>query len=118
MKSVTMPSQKMVFLGVVVDTTSMEVRLPEQKLQKIHAEARSMTHLTMVSARAVTRLIGKMSAASHAVSPFAIVYRHLQVLVSSTVNNRLLGDSETDPRLSGGWSGRTTRCHSGTVRVF
>ncbi len=29
MKSVTMPSQKMEFLGVVVDTTSMEVRLPE-----------------------------------------------------------------------------------------
>ena len=93
MKSVTMPSQNMEFLDVMVDTTSVEVCLPEQKLQKIRAEARSMTHLTTMSARAVARLIGKMSAASHVVSSLPLFYRHLQMLVSSTVNNRLRGDS-------------------------
>ncbi len=34
MKSVTMPSQKMEFLGIMVDTTSVEVCLPEQNCRR------------------------------------------------------------------------------------
>ena len=73
----------------------MEVHLPEQKLQKIRAEARFMTRSTTVSVRTVARLIGKMSAASHAVPPAPLFYRHLQMLVSSTVNSSSQGYGET-----------------------
>ena len=32
------PSTTLIFLGVVIDSTRMEIRLPEDKLQRIHQE--------------------------------------------------------------------------------
>ena len=64
-KTILEPSD---FLGFTVNTIAMELSLPPEKLKKIRAESRKLLEAGQVSARALSRLIGKMSAANQ-VSP-------------------------------------------------
>ena len=57
-KSVMESAQSIEFLGLAVNSVSMELSLPLQKMKKIRAEAPSMEKGEVVSARALARLIG------------------------------------------------------------
>ena len=78
-KAITTPTQEIEFLGMVIHTPSLELRLPGQKIKKLRTEANKLGSLKLpCSARDILRVLGKMNAVSQAVSPAPLFYRHLQ----------------------------------------
>ena len=84
-KSVLSPAQVMEFLGFTVDRVLMELRLPGEKMKKIRAEARKLAREGQVTARALSRLVGKMQATSKVIPPAPLFYRHLQMRLTETL---------------------------------
>ena len=84
-KSMTQPTQRVEFLGMVVDSTSMELQVSSSKIKKIRAEAKSILQSSNMSAREITRLIGKMTAVTQAIPPAPLFYRNLQRNVSQAL---------------------------------
>jgi len=84
-KSVLVPNQTIEFLGLTVDSVNMELRLPLQKMKMIRAESRKLLKEQVTSARALARLLGKMNATACVVSPAPLFYRHLQMALSSAL---------------------------------
>ena len=78
-KTISEPCQTLEFLGFTVNTLTMELALPLEKLKKIRAESRKLAEAGQVSARALSRLIGKMNAANQVIPPAPLFYRHLQM---------------------------------------
>lgn len=79
-KSHLVPIQILEFLGFVVDSIKRELRLPKEKVEAIRKEAARLSRQEKVNARALARLLGKMSAAVLAVFPAPLHYRSLQDL--------------------------------------
>ena len=78
-KTVLEPGQCLEFLGFMVDTTRMELSLPAQKIIKIRAESRQLLEVERVTARALSRLIGKMNATNPVIPPVPLFYKNLQM---------------------------------------
>ena len=77
-KSQLEPSQIIDYLGFVIDSIKKELWLQE-KLDQIRLDAWQMLKESMVSARELGQLIGRMSAATLAIYPVPLHYRSLQV---------------------------------------
>ena len=77
-KSVLTPSQHIEFLGLQLDTSNMCLSLPGHKIRTIQGEAAQLLRQGCISARRVAQFIGKLNAASQAVFPAPLFYRHLQ----------------------------------------
>ena len=77
-KSVFMPAQEIEFLGLVVNSVSMELSLPREKLRQIRGEAKRLLSQSLVSARALSQFIEKLNVAAQAVAPAPLFYQHLQ----------------------------------------
>ena len=56
----------------------MEIQVPGEKMKKLRAEARSVKTANHLSARNVSRQIGKMSSMTQAIPPVPLFYRKLQ----------------------------------------
>ncbi len=85
-KPIMTPGQVMEFLGMSVDSTKMELRLPAKKLKDIRAEARKLAQQREISVRALSRLVGKMNAASHTIPPAPLFFRNLQMAMTEALN--------------------------------
>ena len=85
-KSLLQPSQSIEFLGIMVDTLTMELKLPGEKLKKIRAEAGRCLREESITARALSRLLGKMNAATQVIPPAPLFYRHLQMSLSQALD--------------------------------
>ena len=95
-KSITEPTQEIEYLGVILDTTSMELKLPGEKLKKIRLEAGKIARgAEPLTARILSRLIGKMNAASQVVPPAPLFYHHLQRALSQALE---LGNQSYETR--------------------
>ena len=68
-KSVMIPSQSMEFLGFMLDSHTMRLQVQE---------ARRLLNATEISAREVSRTVGKMNAMSQGIPPAPLFYRALQ----------------------------------------
>ena len=79
-KSGLIPSQRTVFLGFTVDSVSLTLSLPTEKLDKILQECSHALSAKHTTIRYLARLIGRMSAATQAVLPAPLFYRRLQRL--------------------------------------
>ena len=77
-KSDLHPSQEIEFLGFTVNSKRMELKLPGEKIKKIRAEAGKVLQPDTVSALTLSRLIGKMNAATQAIPMAPLYYRNLQ----------------------------------------
>ena len=77
-KSSLTPSQNIEYLGFNIDTNSMTLSLPCQKVDKITQSCLSILQEPSVTVRDLASLIGKMSATISAVLPAPLFYRHLQ----------------------------------------
>ena len=77
-KSVFTPTQEIEFLGLVVNSVSMELSLLREKLRQIRGEATKLLSPSLVSARVLSQFIGKLNAVAHAVVPALLFYCHLQ----------------------------------------
>ena len=77
-KSELAPTQEIQFLGFTVNSSTMELKLPGEKIKKIRTKAGKILQPHSVSALALSRLIGKMNAATQAIPMAPLYYRGLQ----------------------------------------
>ena len=77
-KSITIPTQQIEFLGLKVNSLSLHLSLPGEKLHHIRMEVRQRLQRSQVTARQLAQLIGKLHAASRAALPAPLFYWSLQ----------------------------------------
>ena len=77
-KSITTPTQQIEFLGLKVDSVSLHLNLPREKLHHIRKEVRQHLQRPQVTARQLAQLMGKLHAASQAVLLAPLFYQSLQ----------------------------------------
>ena len=78
-KSQVEPAQETEFLGLVVNSMEMELKLPSKKIKKIKSEARALLNQKEgVSSLMVSRFLGKLNHAAQAVATAPLFYRQLQ----------------------------------------
>ena len=75
-KSQLTPTQEIEFLGFVINSNSMELKLPGEKIKKIRAETRRLANQTEPKALALSRLLGKLNHATQAIPPAPLFYRN------------------------------------------
>ena len=89
-KSQLIPSQHIPFLGFVVDSTTMIIGLPLEKIASIQSLAVALKESSQpVTLRSLSRFIGMCTATRPAVFQAPAHYRHLQLLKNSVLQNSL-----------------------------
>lgn len=79
------------YLGLEINSKSMELSLPGEKLRQIRREATKLLSQPLVSARSLSQFIGKLNAAVQAVVQASLFYRHLQSNLKNTLASGNLG---------------------------
>ena len=79
-KSNLIPSQQIVFLGMLVDSASMQFILPQQKAVQIQKECRLLLNTNRPTIRHLSRVLGLLEACRPAVWSAPLHYRQLQTL--------------------------------------
>ena len=102
-KSSLSPSQRVEYLGLIIDSETMTLTLPEKKVQDLQTECRLILNRQTVSIRALSKLIGKLSASVMAILPAPLHYRQLQMQKSKEL-------------FKGGGGGRITTLSSHYLR--
>ena len=88
-KSIIIPTQKLEFLGFIIDSTSMSLALPVGKIQSIKSSARKLLRTKgTISIRQLSRFIGLCTSAKYAVPQAPLHYRSLQFLRNSVLKGR------------------------------
>ena len=77
-KSQLNPSQEIEFLGFTINSATMGLRLPGEKIKKMRSETDKVLQTQSVTALMLSRLIGKMNAATQAILMAPLYYRNLQ----------------------------------------
>jgi len=84
-KSRLHPTQSIQFLGFLVNSEEMSVKLTEERVAEITTQCRRIQRAGSLSVRQLARLIGKMTATIPAVYPAPLWYRELQRLKNQTL---------------------------------
>ena len=88
-KSMIIPTQKLEFLGFIIDSTSMSLALLVGKIQSIKSSARKLLRAKgTISIRQLSRFISLCTSAKHAVPQAPLHYRSLQFLRNSVLKGR------------------------------
>ena len=82
-KSILTPRQNLEFLGFQVDTVSLQLIFPAEKLRKIQQLAQHLLHQLNVLVRDLARFVGKTSASTRAIWQVPLHFRVLQFLINS-----------------------------------
>jgi len=77
-KSVMSPTQKLEFLDMMINTNTLLISLPADKVKQIRAESVRISNMTALSACLFSYFLGKLSAAAQAIQPAPLFYRCLQ----------------------------------------
>ena len=80
-------TQLIEFLGFLVDSQSMRLSLPKNKVQQIQKDCRSLLRKRFTSPRQLARLIGRLTASIPAVLQAPLHYRALQRLCNRSLRN-------------------------------
>ena len=87
-KSITTPAQQMEYLGLLVDSTTLHLSLPGEKLHHIRSEIDQITKKSSpITARQLPQIIGKLHPASQAVLPAPLFDRSLQGDLQRALNS-------------------------------
>ena len=78
-KSSMNPSQRLEFLGFVVDSEHMTLELPVDKVVQIKEDCRNLLRTGKTTVRMLAKLIGRLTASVLAVLPAPLHYRQLQM---------------------------------------
>jgi len=89
-KSVLIPAKAMMFLGMIVDSSSMTVFLPEEKVVRLMDLCNKSVTLQSMTALELSRLIGKLLATRLAISPALVQLRKLQICLRQSLQNQSL----------------------------
>ena len=84
-KSMLIPTQKIEYLGFVIDSGRLFRSLPPEKVTKIQEECRQVLQQRSVRVRQLSHLIGMLTATILAVLPAPLHYRHLQMQKSKAL---------------------------------
>ena len=88
------PCQRIRFLGFMIDSLTMTLTLPEEKLARIIQDCSRALNQLVLTVRFLARLIGRMSAATQAILPAPLFYRGLQNLKNAAFRRSQSYDSE------------------------
>ncbi|XP_078616244.1 uncharacterized protein LOC144884664 [Branchiostoma floridae x Branchiostoma japonicum] len=83
-KSQLIPTQKITFLGMVIDSLLLTFSLPEEKVMNLVQTCSSLQGSQQISLRQLARVLGKMTASVLAVLPAPLYYRALQTLLNDS----------------------------------
>jgi len=78
LKSVLVPSTKMEFLGFVVDSITLSLALPRDKIKNVRKECQTLLDSLLVTVRQLAKLLGHLTSTIQAVFPGPVHLRHLQ----------------------------------------
>ena len=79
-KSLPIATQKIEFLGFIIDSARMDISLPVQKMKEILSECRHLLRDKVTTIHKLARLVGMLVATNLAVPPALLHYRALQAL--------------------------------------
>ena len=122
-KSVIIPAQKLEYLGFIIDTTSMTLALPVEKIKSIQSSARKLLATKgTTSIRLLSRFIGLCTSVKHAVSQAPLHYRSLQFVRNFVSKGRRYSPSlynlevhlSTEPLTDLRWWANLLQYHSKT----
>ena len=128
-KSQLIPTQEIEFLGFVVNSTTMELKLPGEKVKKIRSETGKVLQSQTVTALMLSRLIGKMTAATQAIHMAPLYYRHLQSCLREALQDTqnystpvtLTGEAREELEWwrdhFSQWNGKSLISHSSTLTI-
>ena len=85
-KSLLEPTKTIDFLRFLLDSTTMELKLPGDKIKSLRGEARRILTANRITALDLSSLLGKMNATTKAVAMVPLFYRQLQAELQSTLN--------------------------------
>jgi len=77
-KSAFEPTQKIEFLGMMVDSRNLNISLPKEKVNQITSQCQTMIKSREVPLMDLTKLLGRMNATYQALLPGRIQQRYLQ----------------------------------------
>ena len=78
-KSLLTPTQEIEFLGLMVNSVTMEIKMPGEKIKQIRLETKKLQETnTCMQALTLSRLLGKLNHATQAIPPAPLFYRNLQ----------------------------------------
>ena len=87
-KSHTTPTRDLEYLGMIINSPSMMMRLSEENINKFRGQYQSLLQQDEVSVRDLSKLIGTLSSTDLAVLPVKLYYRELQRLRTAALNKR------------------------------
>ena len=93
-KSVLTPSLQMEFLGLLVDSETLTLALPREKLRKIQRECQKALTVPSLTLRKLASLIGLLNSSIQAVFPAPLHYHHLQNLKNQQLCHLMNYESE------------------------
>ena len=77
-KSILVPSKEMEFLGFLIDSRTMTLALPREKIRKVKKECQHLLDLQVVTVRELAKVLGHLTSTIQAVFPAPLHFRHLQ----------------------------------------
>ena len=77
-KSVLVPATTMEFLGFVVDSLTLSLALPRDKVRKVRKECQHLIDSPLVSVQQLAKLLGHLTSTIQAVFPGPLNFRQLQ----------------------------------------
>ena len=84
-KSLLEPTQEIEFLGMIVNSKEMDIRLPGMKIKDIKQEAWSLLNHPRPSAHSLPQLIGKLNATTPALQMASLFFRALKTCLKQAL---------------------------------
>ena len=84
-KSILEPTQSIEFLRFSVNSVQQELSLPAGKVKKIRAETRHLLEGNQITAKKLSQLLGRLQAATRAVSLAPLFYHKIQRALQRTL---------------------------------
>lgn len=84
-KSILIPQQVTEFLGFQIDSVTLQIQMPQEKLRKIQHNARWLLQHQSITVRDLARFMGKTTASSKAIWQAPLHYRGIQALMNSVL---------------------------------
>ena len=85
-KSVLPPTQRIIFLGFLIDSVNMTISLPEEKQLAIIQKTSSLLGQNLVSIRNLCQFVGMCSATRPALRQAPLFYRQIQLSINKVLN--------------------------------
>ena len=87
-KSLLIPSQQIEFLGYMVNSVSMSLSLPKDKLKKVQNHCQKHLDNPVTTVRELSKVLGLLSSSIQAVFPAPLHYRYLQQAKNSVLKKQ------------------------------